>query len=161
MPETFTDTQPRKGERAEHIRLLRDRYPTMPPSIIAGKVGCSPANVTDVLKRYAKATSIEELRDFQANQGDIFDVLAHRTLASITDEDISKAPLVQRITGAAILIDKSRLVRGQPTSLHVHALMDVASMIREKRDAGQLARQVVTPPDASDLCDMQAGSDDE
>ena len=161
MPETLTDTQPRKGERAEHIKLLHDRFPAMSNTAIANKVGCDESNVRRVLSKYVRDCQLEELREFQSNEADILDAIRSKTLASITEEKIANASFLQLVTGSAILMDKSRLLQGQPTSIHVHALMDVASMIREKRDAGQLARQLATPPDASDLCDMQAGSDDE
>lgn len=152
---------PRPGERAAQIRVLRDKYPELSQAAIARRVGCSEPNVTQVLKNYLKDMPVEELAEFQADESRILDALRHRTLSSITEADFEKASLLQKVTASAILMDKSRLLQGQPTSIHVHALMDVASMIREKRDAGQLARQVVTPPDAADLCDMQAGSDDE
>ena len=80
-------------------------------------------------------------RDFQANKADIYDVIQSRALASITQEHLDKCSAVQLVTAAAILEDKSRLVRGQPTSIHVNALMDVAAMLREHRESGTLARQ--------------------
>ena len=42
------------------------------------------------------------------------------------------------MTVAAILEDKARLIRGQPTSIHVQALLEVAELIRQRdeQDAG-------------------------
>jgi hypothetical protein len=125
-------TQPRWGERAEHIRLLHDRYPAMPPSVIADKVGCDPSNVTRVISRYVKAVSLEELQDFQGSKADIYDAIQHKALASVTEESMSKCNGLQLVTMAAILEDKSRLVRGQPTSIHVHALVDVLEALRQR-----------------------------
>lgn len=119
---------------AEHIRLLHDRFPAMSNVAIANKVGCAESNVRQVLGKYVRDCSLEELRDFQANQADIFDGLASSTLASITQADLEKASLLQKVTASAILVDKSRLVRGQPTSIHVTALMDVAELMRRRED---------------------------
>ena len=44
-----------------------------------------------------KEVTPEELADFQASEPAILDVLRHRTLASITDEDISKASSPQQL----------------------------------------------------------------
>jgi hypothetical protein len=52
---------------------------------------------------------------------------------SITDEDIAKAPLLPRITGAAILEDKARTIRGQATQVNVSVLLDAVAAIREIR----------------------------
>ena len=142
--------QPRKGERAEHIKLLHDRFPAMSSTVIANKVGCDESNVRRVLSKYVRDCSIDELRDFQGNEADILDAIREKTLASITDEDLAKASLLQKVTASAILMDKSRLLQGQPTSIHVHALMDVAAMIREKRDRCELTRQQVDVDDAED-----------
>ena len=38
------------------------------------------------------------------------------------------------ITGAAILEDKARLIRGLATGINVNVLLDVAEAIRQKRD---------------------------
>ncbi len=124
-------TQPRHGERAERIRALHDRYPNMGNSAIARRVGCDESNVRGVLERYARGVAPEELRDYQANQADIYDVMAHRALISITDAHLERASGLQLMTMAAIATDKSRLVRGQATSISVNALLDVAQLIRE------------------------------
>ena len=127
-----TATQPRRGERAEHIRLLHDRFPALGASAIAHKIGCDESNVRRVLSRYVRDCSIEELQDFQANKADIYDGLQHKALASITDASLSKCNALQLVTVAAILEDKNRLVRGQPTAIHAHVLVDVLAMLRER-----------------------------
>ena len=115
---------------AEHIRLLHDRFPAMSNTAIAKKVGCDESNVRRVLQRYVRACSVEELRDFQANEVDIVDAIRERTLASITEDKLANASYSQLVMGHAILLDKSRLMRGQPTSIHVHALVDVLDALR-------------------------------
>lgn len=135
---------------AEHIRLLHDRFPAMSNTAIANKVGCDESTVRGVITRYARNCSLETLREFQANEADILDALRQQTLASITPADLEKASLLQKVTASAILMDKSRLLQGQPTSIHVHALMDVASMMRDRRDQNTLPRQQVIVADTSD-----------
>lgn len=118
---------------AEHIRLLHDRYPKLGNTAIANKVGCDESTVRDVLARYTRNCSLETLREFQANETDILDAIRQQTLASITPEVIEKAPYLARITGAAILLDKSRLLNGQPTSIHVTALVDLVGLLRSEQ----------------------------
>lgn len=122
----------RKGV-APAIRALHDRYPGMTKSAIARKVGCSPENVSQVLRNYLENTSIEELRDYQSNRADIFDALGHRLLSSLTKEKLEKSKPMEAVTAAAILFDKARLERGQATGINVEVLMDVAEAIRAHR----------------------------
>ena len=143
-------TEPRWGSRAEQIRDLAVSEPGISQVEIAERVGCTQGNVSDVLKRFLRDHSLSELQAFQENKAVIFEAMQYRTLASISDADIAKASYLQRITGAAILEDKIRLSRGQPTSMHVTALLDVAAMIREKRDRCELTRQQVIECDADD-----------
>ena len=60
-------------------------------------------------------------------------VLIHQILDSITVEDIQKAPMYQRTTSAAILIDKRRLIDGETTHNIGHAgFLDVLSSDRDE-----------------------------
>ena len=124
--------KPRKGERAAQIRMLADRYPGLPRAAIARKVGCTPSNVTTVLNTYLNGTQPAELTEFQSSKAQIYDALQHRVLSSITHEKLDKANLLQTVTAAAILEDKSRLAQGQPTSYHVTALLDVLDLVRQQ-----------------------------
>jgi hypothetical protein len=125
--------QYRRGERSTLIKYLHDRYPELRPFQIAKRVGCGQDHVAHVLNRYVKGVTPEELRDFQANEPDILDAFRHKTLASITDADLEKASFLQKVTGAAILLDKSRLLNGQPTSIHVTALVDLVGLLRSEQ----------------------------
>ena len=68
-------------------------------------------------------------------------MLSNGILSSITDEDIQKASLMQKITSSSILIDKARLIEGEATeSIHHHYskkkesddnIIDVTSSIDE------------------------------
>ena len=118
---------------APRIRKMHLDYPELSHADIARQVGCSDRNVSQVLGRFLREITNDELTQFQACKADIFDAMQFKTLASITDQDISNATYLQRITGAAILEDKARLVRGQATSINMTALVDVANMLRQQR----------------------------
>jgi hypothetical protein len=120
---------------AQDIRKISLKYPELSDSEIARKVGCSPQNVSQVLKTFLGNKSREELTDYQENQAEVFDSLALRLLESVTQEKLDKTKPMEAITGAAILIDKARLVRGQATGINVTVLMDVVEAIRSRQSA--------------------------
>ena len=122
--------QPRWGSRASMIRKIAAKYPELSQGDIAKRVGCSPQNVSEVLAKFLADTSPEYLDDYQANKPAVFEALQYRTLASITQEDITNSSFMQRVTAAAILQDKIALMRGQPTAIHAHLLVDVLDMLR-------------------------------
>ena len=131
MATSTIDAQPsRRRGVAPAIRKLKDKYPEMSNGAIARKVGCSTQNVSGVLNSYLAGSSIEDLQDFQSNKAEIYDALQHRMLGSITQESIAKAPLMAVVTSAAILQDKSQVLRGQATGINVVALLDVVKAIK-------------------------------
>jgi hypothetical protein len=122
---------------AAMIRKTYMRYPELNHSEIARRVGCVPQNVDDVLGRFLGNKKIEELRGFQTNKADIYDIKQLQLLESVTADKISKMQARDAIVGAAILEDKARLVRGQATGINVQVLMDVAELIRSKRSESE------------------------
>ena len=115
------------------IRRMAMDYPELGTRQIAQRVGCNPANVHRVLKRFLRDTdTVESLREYQENKADVFDSLQMRMVASITQDRIEKAPLLPLVTAAAILEDKARTIRGQATGISVNVLMDVAQAIRNQ-----------------------------
>jgi len=82
------------------------------------------------LQEFLGKHSEEKLRAFQENKADIYDALQLKVLGSVTQAKLNKSPAVSLITGAAILEDKARLVRGQATGINVTALIDVAELLR-------------------------------
>ena len=76
----------------------------------------------------------DELREFQANKGDIYDAVQMRALGSVTSAKLQKASAGSLVTVAAILEDKARLIRGQASSIHVHALVDVLDALRMREE---------------------------
>jgi hypothetical protein len=136
---------PPKGVRAALIRRTKLRYPELSESQIARHVGCSRSNVHQVLTTFLANRTEPELRDFQANKGDIYDALQMRALESVTQDKLRKSSATSLVTAAAILEDKARTTRGQPTSIHVLALLEVAELIRERDERMPGAR----PPDTA------------
>jgi hypothetical protein len=120
---------------APKIRKLKMKHPELSHSDIAKRVGCHPSNVTCVLKAFLGDKSEDDLRSFQESKADIYDALQHRLLSSLTQEKIDKSKPMEIITGAAILEDKARLVRGQATGINVSVLMDVVEAIRSRPTA--------------------------
>jgi len=71
----------------------------------------------------------------------MFDAITHRTLSSVSAEDIQKSSLLQKLTACGISIDKALLLRNQPTAIiDVRVLLDVAGMIRRDSEAEQERR---------------------
>ena len=118
---------------APDIRKLSLKYPELTDSEIARKVGCSAQNVSQVLKTFLGGKTQDELTDYQENQANVFDSLALRLLESVTQDKLDKTKPMEAITGAAILIDKARLVRGQATGINVTVLMDVVEAIKARQ----------------------------
>jgi hypothetical protein len=119
---------------APRIRRMKLDHPDLSDSQIAKAVGCDPANVTRVLKRFlGKRISEAEHTAFKDNLPDILERSQHRILMSVSDQDIAKASLLQRATAFGILEDKKRNIRGQSTSVNVTVLLDAVNAIREMR----------------------------
>jgi hypothetical protein len=98
---------------------------------IARELGRSPHTVARLLKT---PEVIAEVSTQKLELADLFEKLTRETLESITTSDIEEASLLQRVTSAGIMVDKTRLLRGESTSnIDVHLLLDIASMIRGDR----------------------------
>lgn len=83
---------------------------------IAKVQGVHPETVHQSIAPLLKALpSAEQMEEYRKRQSEVFDATAARIIASITDEDMTKASLQQKATSAAILTDKSRLVSNQST----------------------------------------------
>lgn len=129
-----TGQPPGKRGLAPKIRQIHVKYPELSHAQIAKRVGCRPSNVTGVLRTFLGKHSETTLRNYQENQADVFDSVAMRLIMSVSQKKIDKTPAVQAITGAAILIDKARLVRGQATGINAVVLMDVVDALRAKHN---------------------------
>ena len=100
---------------------------------VARALGRSPHTLAKFLRKPEIARQVGVQREELAT---MFDGITQRTLAGVSAEDITKASLLQKLTSAGISIDKSLLLRGMATStVDVHVLLDIASMIRGDRPA--------------------------
>jgi hypothetical protein len=102
-------------------------------SAIARKVGCTPQSASSALKRFLGDDSEDDLKAFQQNRADVFDSITMRALGSITEEKLTKAsaPALMMVAGTAH--DKSQILKGMPTGMDVHVLLDLAAMVRGDR----------------------------
>ena len=113
---------------------MKLRYPELSENQIAKRVGCDPANVHRVLKRFMGDHSDQDVRDFQEAKADVFDSLQHRALISVTDAKLAKTSVKDLAIAAGIWEDKARTIRGQATQVNVTVLLDAVQAIREMRD---------------------------
>ena len=74
-------------------------------------LGCNPSNVTHRLQ----TAGVTSLRDYKKNRADFFAATQSRMLNNITEEDMKKASLSQKVVAAGILYDKERLERDLST----------------------------------------------
>jgi hypothetical protein len=66
--------------------------------------------VSRILTQYG--TDIGAVEAYQNHRADIMDALCQRLATSVTDEDIKKASLLQRVSAYGIAYDKMRIERG-------------------------------------------------
>ena len=146
---------------AKIVRKLKIKHPEMSEVDISKVAGCAPSNVHRVLTSFLGNRYTEEsLRGFQERKADIYDALQHRMLGSITDDVIDKAQLLPRVTSAAILEDKARLIRGQATSVNVVVLLDAVESIKQMRRGTPAPQDVVIEAEQSALSAEGQSSDE-
>ena len=105
----------------------------------ARALGRSPHTLGKFLRKPEIVKEVSIQREELAN---LFDSITQRTLRGVTDEDIRKSSLLQKMTSAGISIDKALLLRGQATStVDVHVLMEIMAIVR-----GDLPNQPQSPP---------------
>jgi predicted XRE-type DNA-binding protein len=131
MATAETTLPARKKGLAPKIRKLSLQYPEMTQSDIARKVGCTTSNVSQVLKNFLDGCSSDDLLDFQTNKAEVYDALQKRILESVTHAKLEKVAVRDAVVAAAILQDKSQVLRGQATGINVVALLDVVKAIKE------------------------------
>jgi len=84
-----------------------------------------------------------EIREARAEKArslaDAFEGLAWRLLEGVSEEQIERASVTQRVLGAAIAVDKMLALRGQPGSIVEHRDADLMA-----RSFGELEAMLVT-----------------
>ena len=91
---------------------------------IGDKFGVTRSSVQQHLKPLLTMhCAPQQLQEYQDKQADILDALSAGILAGIKKKDIAKASLQQKVSSMGVLIDKSRLIRGQSTNNSVSILL--------------------------------------
>ena len=80
---------------------------------IALRIGRSPHTTK---KELAKPETQVQVQNIQDRLADKFEQLSERILDAVCDADLEKASLQQKAISAGVMLDKSRLLRGQATS---------------------------------------------
>ena len=94
----------------KRIILTKAENPTLKTTDVAKLTGTTRETVSRVLTRYGVDAGAVE--SYPQHRADIFDGLAQRIIASVTDGDIKAASLLQRLSGLGIIYDKMRIERG-------------------------------------------------
>jgi predicted transcriptional regulator len=77
-------------------------------------------HLTPLLKNLPSSMHLDE---YQEKQADILDAIATGIVGSIKKKDLDRASLHSKITSLGILVDKSRLVRGQSTNNSISIIL--------------------------------------
>ena len=101
--DTLTDKQ-------EKILTIRNDNPDLTNQQIADLAETSNSYVSEVLQRYG--LNKEAVNDYNKNKVEIWQGITARILSKISDEDIEKGSLQQKITAAGIAFDKTQVLTG-------------------------------------------------
>lgn len=113
-----------KQPRIDLKQALSMRLKGVSGSEIARAQGVSATAVNKRLKPLlTKIPGWEHRTEYQDKQADILDALAAGIVSSITPKDLKKASLLSKVNSMGVLIDRSRLIRGQSTSNSVSVLL--------------------------------------
>jgi hypothetical protein len=96
-----------KQKTKEIIKLAKNNVPV---TTIAQATGTSKANVSQTLKRYNIKVAL--LNNFKDNRSDILAGIQERALKSLTDADIKKASIKDRVILFGTMYDKERIELG-------------------------------------------------
>lgn len=98
---------------------------------IAKILGCARETVT----RKLKEADLEGLADYESNEATVLAHQRRRIISSITDEDLKKAGLSQKIIGIGVLMDKQRLLENKSTAnTSVHISLEHQEIARKVID---------------------------
>jgi hypothetical protein len=109
-PKTKTKPNPKLTAKQEKIITIRNDNPGMTNQQIADIAGTSSGYVSDVLQKYG--LNKENVDDYNKNKIEIWQGITARILSKISDQDIEKGSLQQKITAAGIAFDKTQVLTG-------------------------------------------------
>ena len=132
-----------KGIPIEDIIELRRKNLTV--GQIGTLLGCSPQNVTLRLSRIKE--DLEGLENYKKHRADVQAWHQRKILNSLSDEDIKKSSMLQKVTAIGILYDKERLERGQTTANVGHVDYTGRLQDLEAQEAALMAELGMTPED--------------
>jgi len=93
-----------KYEKAKQIIACKQNNPELTQKYIAQITDSSESHVCEVLKLYG--LNKQSIDDFNIHKVDIFNGIQARLLSKISEEDIQKASMLQKVTASGILQDK-------------------------------------------------------
>lgn len=146
---------PKIVPKRDEIPIEIQKKPQRPKDIPIEKIielrrkGLSLQDIADICKCTAqnihvRLQGIEEFETFSRDKALYYEHLQHKILRTIDESDIKKSPFGTRITAAAILEDKIRLIRGQATE-RIDTFAVTASLDElEKRKVELLQRVVLS-----------------
>jgi len=107
--------------RLARAKIMADQGKTY--NQIVNATGLARHTISLIIKGVKKPldSALELVRN---NEADKLTLMAHRILDGVSDEDIKKAGLSQKVTSAAILFDKRQMLEGKPT-----AIVDMGSTV--------------------------------
>jgi len=112
MPKNQPKNQPGRKPSVPITRLVELRQAGLTCQDIGDLVGLSKQTVSQRLR--AVNAEFEGLKVYQDRQPEILEALSQRLVYSMTDKVINRMPGGSRILGICQLVDKVRLLRGQP-----------------------------------------------
>lgn len=117
-----TATKATKQPSPKQVKILqvKQEHPDLTVREIAALADTGHSHVVQTLQRYG--IQQEHVEHYKRHRADILAGLQHRLLASVTDEDVKKAPMGSRILAAAQLYDKERLETNKATALIGHGI---------------------------------------
>ena len=135
-PKGKSKTPPNTEERATIVTLAASGASS---AKIAKLISRSRGMVKNVL---AKPEIQRAVQDERAVLAELYRDKARRIVDSISEEDIAKASLQQKSISSGVLLDKSLLLSGEPTSINISVLLDAvqaAKALDDKRSASATA----------------------
>jgi hypothetical protein len=97
-------------EKQQLIIATKTENPEATLQVIADECDTSISYVSEVLKRYN--ITYKSLEDFKLYQADILLGIKQRIVTSISEEDLQRASLQQKLTSLGIAHDKEQQLRG-------------------------------------------------
>lgn len=120
-----------KTAKQEHILTTAANHPKLSTRQIAKICNTDHSYVVQLQQRYNITKDITE--QFKNHRADIFAGYQDKLLSSVTDTDIKKASLMQRMASVGILYDKERLERGLSTGNFVNIQADLEAFRQAKQ----------------------------